>query len=135
MLLSFNDLFSFNSPFNLLRILHLYNCPSKKFISYLPNLTYLPDLSSLNLKICDQSINLNNIYQIILTLPKLKICNIKTNNNLKFSSSSILSINQNLSQIERLDIRGHCDLNECLSIVSHTHQLSHLVYIQTNPIH
>ncbi|CAF0933211.1 unnamed protein product [Adineta steineri] len=132
MLLSFNDLFSFNSSFNRLKILHLYNCQSNKFIAFLQNLTYLPDLSSLNLEICDQSINLNNIYQIILTLPKLKSCDIKTNNNPKFSS--LLSMNQNLSQIERLDIRGHCDLNECLCIVSHTHQLSHLVYIQTNPI-
>ncbi|CAF0873907.1 unnamed protein product [Adineta steineri] len=38
-------------------------------------------------------------------------------------------MNQNLSQIERFDIRDHCDLNEYLPIVSHTHQLSHLKII------
>ncbi|CAF1380686.1 unnamed protein product [Adineta ricciae] len=129
MSLSFKDTFSFDSSFNQLATLHLYNLESKKFLR---NLSCLSNLSLLNLHICDPSIDLNVIYEIVLTLPKLKTFHIKTDHNLKFSSLS--HIKKNLNEIERLNIRDHCDFNEILSILSCSSSLSHLVYIQTNPI-
>ncbi|CAF1569133.1 unnamed protein product [Adineta steineri] len=134
MSLSIKEYVSFDSSFNRLHSLYLHNCQSDILIPFLTNLSCLSSLSSLTLDSSDQSIDLTDIYQIILTLPALKKYTLLANGPTFSSLLPVANINQKLSTIEQLDIRNHCNFNDCLSIMSYTPKLSHLIYIQPNPI-
>ena len=126
--------FSFDSSFNRLDTLHLDNFQSDILIRFLKNLSHLPGLTSFTISISDKSIDLTDVYQIILTLPALKSYKLFANGQQFSSLLPIATLDEQLRTIERLDIRNHCSFNDCLSIISHTPKLSHLAYIHTNPI-
>ncbi|CAF1044257.1 unnamed protein product [Rotaria sp. Silwood1] len=93
-------------------------------ISILLNLAYLPRLFYLTIDISNNSKNINDIYQLIFTLPILKSLIIRSGHYIKISLPMVT--NQRLSTIEYLSIDHSWTYNELFSITSYTPQLRRL---------
>ncbi|CAF3672309.1 unnamed protein product [Rotaria sp. Silwood1] len=124
----FCSLFSFDSSFNHLESLVLYECQSDLFISILNNLSCL---ISLTLKMFKGLTNLKNVYEITLKLSMLKYYNVLTEpSNLLISIP--INIDQQFNFITHLVIENHCNFNNILTIISYTSQLYRLDYTNRN---
>ncbi len=129
--LSMNRLLSFDLSFDRLQSLVLYEYQSDLFLSLLNNLSCLPCLFSLTLKMFKGLTNLTDIYGITLKLPLLKYHNISTNPSDLLVSLPVY-IDQQFRLITHLIIKNHCSFNNILRIISYTPQLYHLNYTNTN---
>ena len=124
--------FSLDSSFNRLESLVLYETQSDKFLSLLNNLSCLPCLFSLTLKIFKGLTNLTDIYKITLKLPLLKYHNVLTQSTDLLVNSLPINIDQQFSFITHLIIENHCSFNNILTIISYTPQLYRLNYTNMN---
>jgi hypothetical protein len=127
--------FTFDSSFSVLEFIVLNQLEPDILISVLSKLSCLPRLFSLTIKMIDDLKELNDIYQIILTLPMLKYYKFQTRSIDESISLPIAGTNQQLSTIEYLII-NHCYTFYGLSaILSYTPQLRHLSLLYTDEIH
>lgn len=114
-----------NSSFNRLESLVFVNIKPGEFILLLPNLTQLPNLSSLTVYHGNDWEISNDFYHLIFCLPYLKYNKLSSNaSSYHLPSSSY--INKQISPIEYLVIDHPCDLNHLIAILSCTPQLRYL---------
>jgi hypothetical protein len=125
---SFLSSFSIDTLFTRLESLNFGRTNSNDIISLLNNLKLLPRLFSLSININDPSYSINNIYQLITTLPVLKYCKISSENSEPIFSLPIhpRQNKEKESSIEHLIINGICQLYQLDAILSYTPRLTHL---------
>jgi hypothetical protein len=125
---SFLSSFSIDTLFTRLESLNFGRTNSNDIISLLNNLKLLPRLFSLSININDPSYSINNIYQLITTLPVLKYCKISSENGEPIFSLPIhpRQNKEKESSIEHLIINGICQLYQLDAILSYTPRLTHL---------
>ncbi|CAF1171652.1 unnamed protein product [Adineta steineri] len=127
---SFFSQFIIDSSLNNLQSINIRGIDSHAIVSFLKSLVHLPRLVSLSIYIWEFKgfKDLNNIYQLIFTLPKLKF------NKLSFfygpNSSILLPMitNKQFSSIKHLVIDHSCTLEQLNRIVSYTPQLHRLSF-------
>ncbi len=127
----FLTLFTIDYSFNHLQAIAIEDIEKDKLISLLINLIDLPYLYSLNIKTIDLIEDLNNIYQLIFSLPKLK-----SNKLYLYQDECLISIpmsnNKQLSTIEYLHIAHRYTFHELSALISYTPELRHLNLSHTN---
>ncbi|CAF1497404.1 unnamed protein product, partial [Rotaria sordida] len=101
-------------------------------ISILSNLSYLPRLFSLTIETTNIKKRINDIYQLIFVLHKLKYYRMFCFNDDHLIELP-LAINNQYSPLEYLIIDHHCSLNELKSLISYTPELCHLTIRQIDP--
>ncbi len=124
---------SFDSSFNRLESLNLHETQSDIFMPLLNNLSCLPRLFVLTLKMLNGSTNLTDIYRVIFKLPMLKYLHVITKKDSDVSVSLPVNSSQQFSSITHIIIENHCSYNNILSIMSYTPQLHRLNYTNINP--
>ncbi|CAF1433326.1 unnamed protein product [Rotaria sp. Silwood1] len=123
-----NDFFSWfiiDSSFDRLESIILPRIKQKTLLLVLKKLIYLPRLFSLSIEFYDTC----DVYQSIFTLPMLKYLKVTS---LEYHTSLSLPIainNQQLNTIKILIINHSCTFNELATILSYTHQLTHLNFM------
>lgn len=115
---------SIDSSFIRLESLILNEIPSTKITSLLTNLSALPRLYSLTVGI-DRGCELDEIYQLVMTLSKLKYFKCSSDTCCESVSLPIANDKQ-LNSIEKLVIDHICTLNELYNIISYTPELNYL---------
>ncbi len=120
--------FSIESSFIRLESLNLGRMNSDCIISLLTHLKSLPRFFSLSININNPHGNINAIYQLIVTLPVLKYCNITSEFGEPIFSIPIFARQkkQKESPLERLIINRACPLDQLDAILSYTPRLMHL---------
>jgi len=127
----FLTFFTIDYSFNHLQSIVIEDIGKDKLISLLINLIDLPYLYSLNIKTADLIEDLNNIYQLIFSLPKLKSNKLYLYEN-ECSISIPMSNNKQLSTIEYLHIAHRYTFHELSALISYTPELRHLNLSHTN---
>ncbi|CAF5039801.1 unnamed protein product, partial [Rotaria sp. Silwood1] len=124
--------FSFDSSFDRLESIVFKDISSDALLPVLSNLSSLPHLSSLTIETSDVKEKINEIYQLIFVLPKLKYYRIVSSDR-HHSITLPMAINNQFSSIEYLVIDHYCSLNEHTSLLSYTPQLRRLTFYKTKP--
>ncbi|CAF4943442.1 unnamed protein product, partial [Rotaria sp. Silwood1] len=117
--------FTIDSSFNRLQSLVIEDIHPDKLISFLINLNSLPKLFSLNIRTIHTIEVLNNIYQLIFALSKLKHNKLYLYGN-ECSISIPMAAGKQFSTIEYLDIAHGYTFDELSTLISYTPQLRHL---------
>ncbi|CAF1419394.1 unnamed protein product [Adineta steineri] len=120
-----NEFFSTDYSFNNLQSIFTGDIEKDQLISLLIRLHDLPCLYLLNIKSTDSFENLNEIYQLIFSLPKLKSIKLDLYRN-RYSISIPMSNNQQLSPIIYLHVAHLFTFDELSSLISYTPSLRHL---------
>ncbi|CAF5084934.1 unnamed protein product, partial [Rotaria sp. Silwood1] len=120
----------FNSSFDRLESLLFKAIQSNTLMPMLNNLSSLPHLVSLTIETDSVEEQINDIYQLIFTLPTLKYYRI-TSFNYHRSITLPMAMNNQFSPIEYLVINHYCSLNELESLISYTPQLRRLTLHKT----
>ncbi|CAF3255396.1 unnamed protein product [Rotaria sp. Silwood2] len=123
--------FTIDSSFNRLQSLVIEDIHPDKLISFLINLNSLPKLFSLNIRTIHTIEDLNNIYQLIFALPKLKYNKLYLYGN-ECSISIPMATGKQFSTIEYLDIAHWYTFDELSALISYTPQLCHLHLLHVN---
>ena len=118
-----NDFFNYcdlDSSFNRLESIVLNGVFDHKLLMILFYLNFLPRLSSLTIKLEEDSINnVSDIYRIIFRLPTLKYNKLAAAGYDEPEIYIPIPLNQQVSTIEHLAISICCSLNELTSILYH----------------
>ncbi|CAF1393337.1 unnamed protein product [Adineta ricciae] len=128
---SLDQFFSIDRSFHNLQSISIGDIESDQLISLLIHLRHLPCLYSLNIKTTDLIDDLNEIYQLIFSLPKLKSSKLDLYRD-ELSISIPISNNSSRSPIEFLYVVHYCTFDELSVIISCTPFLRHLKLSQTN---
>ncbi|CAF1391502.1 unnamed protein product [Adineta ricciae] len=131
---SLDEFFSIDRSFHNLQSISIGDIESDQLISFLIHLRHLPCLYSLNIKTTDLIDDLNEIYQFIFSLPKLKSSKLDLFRD-ELSISTPISNKSPRSPIEFLYIVHYCTFDELSIILSCTPFLRHLKLPQTNKNH
>jgi hypothetical protein len=120
--------FSLHTAFNRLESLNFGTMNSDQIISLLTQLQSLPHLFSLSINIKKPENDINEIYQLIVTLPVLKYCKISSESDKSIFSESVLPRDKEQpgSSIEYLILNGHCRFDQLGAVLSYTPRLTHL---------
>ncbi|CAF1384257.1 unnamed protein product [Adineta steineri] len=125
---SMNELlisFQIDCSFNNLQSIRIDNISKDKLISLLVYLSELPCLHSLNIQTTDSIEDLNYIYQLIFSLPKLKSNELSSHRN-EDSISILMPNNNQISPIEYLKIAHSYTFDELNTLISYTPNLRRL---------
>ncbi|CAF1359208.1 unnamed protein product [Adineta steineri] len=125
---SMNELlisFQIDCSFNNLQSIRIDNIGKDKLISLLIHLSELPCLHSLNIQTTDSIEDLNYIYQLIFSLPKLKSNELSSHRN-EDSISILMPNNNQISPIEYLKIAHSYTFDELNTLISYTPNLRRL---------
>ncbi|CAF5047626.1 unnamed protein product, partial [Rotaria sp. Silwood1] len=120
----------FNSSFDRLESLLFKAIQSNTLMPMLNNLSSLPHLVSLTIETDSVEEQINDIYQLIFTLPTLRYYRI-TSFNYHRAMNVPMAMNNQFSPIEYLVINHYCSLNELESLISYTPQLRRLTLHKT----
>jgi hypothetical protein len=123
--------FSIDSSFDHLESLVLYEIQPIILTSLLTNLTRLPRLFSLTIEASDTLNELYDVYQFVLTLPKLRYVKFSAEES-NIPISLPFATNTQLSTIEYLVIDHPCTFGELFAILSYTPQISYLKLTHEN---
>ena len=121
----FTSVFLLDSSLNHLQSLYLWNFDLTTLMSILAQLSSLPRLSSLMISVDGTSINLADIYRLILSLPMLEYYKFYTCE-LDLPVSLPMANEQQVTQIKYLNIDHCCHFNELINILSYTPELRRL---------
>ncbi|CAF0829626.1 unnamed protein product [Rotaria sordida] len=124
-LIRYSTFHTFDSSFYRLESLILHGIKFNEIILFLPNLTNLPRLFSLNIHLDDVLDDSNRIYHLIFRLPMLKYNKLSVNKIILQDSISSIS-NEHFSSIKQLVINYPCTLYNLYNILSYTSKLHHL---------
>ncbi|CAF4971459.1 unnamed protein product [Rotaria sp. Silwood1] len=122
--------FLFDSSFDHLESIVFKHIQSDTIIPILSNLSSLPNLLSLTIETSDVNEKINDIYQLIFVLPKLKYYRFFFADK-PHSITLPLAMNNQCSPIEYLVIDHYCSLNELVILTSYTTQLRRLTLHET----
>ncbi|CAF1181182.1 unnamed protein product [Rotaria sordida] len=120
----------FDSSFDRLESLLFKVIQSNTLMPMLDNLSSLPHLSSLTIETYCVEEQINDIYQLIFILPKLRYYRISSFNHHR-SITLLMAMNNQFSPVEYLVINRYCSLNELESLISYTPQLRCLTLHKT----
>jgi hypothetical protein len=122
--------FIIDSSFDHLESLTLIRLDPTIHSSLISNLTSLPRLFSLTINAWYSYKDLNDVYQLFFTLPKLKYAKCSAENDGVPTSLSIAT-DQQFSSIEHLVIDHSCTFKDLFGILSYTPQLVYLKFQHT----
>ncbi|CAF1449856.1 unnamed protein product [Adineta steineri] len=120
-----------HSQFNRLESLVLNELEPIILISLLPKLTCLSRLYSLTVDIWNSSDKLGHVYQLVLTLPKLKYFKCSAEDS-DINVPIPFAMKNQYSTIEHLVINHSCTFNELSAILSYTPQICRLNFAHLN---
>ncbi|CAF4965151.1 unnamed protein product [Rotaria sp. Silwood1] len=122
--------FLFDSSFDHLESIFFKDIQSDTLIPVLKNLSSLPNLFSLTIITFNVKEKINDIYQLIFVLPKLKYYRISFSDK-PHSITLPIAMNNQFSPIEYFVIDHYCSLNELVTLISYTTQLRRLTLHKT----
>jgi hypothetical protein len=128
---SMNELLTIDCSFNNLQSILIGDIQKEKLISLLIHLSDFPSLYSLDIKTTDSIEDLNHVYELIFSLPKLKSNKLNLYGN-ECSISIPMSNNKQISPIEYLNIAHSYTFDELCALISYTPKLRHLNLSHSN---
>ncbi|CAF1276977.1 unnamed protein product [Adineta steineri] len=128
---SINEFFSIDYSYNNLQSIFIEDIKKDQLISLLNHLRDLPCLYLLNIKSGDSFEDLNEIYQLIFSLPKLKSNKLSLYGD-EHTISIPISNNPQLSPITYLQIAHSYTFDELSALLSYTPSLHHLNLSHSN---